>query len=276
MNQSVRSPIEFPEKMRDGDHLVQFYKTESHLAETVVNYSAPALLNGEGVIIIATEAHLQEFEKGLKELHLNTSLMRLSGQLMMFEARSTLDQFMVDGMPDPEKFNALIGATLANMKSRYSTVKAYGEMVNILWNEGNLYGTMALESLWNELLSQKHFTLLCAYSLQGLSEEKQGIAFHEVCQCHSHVIPAEGVVEVETSKEQLMKIAELQFSVFSGHKYQKDLKSNARELMIPLTAMKIYLRDMKNSPRKEDIDLLIAKCEKQLEKMGTIIEKLGL
>lgn len=272
---SIRSPIEYPELLMDGDHLVQFYRDDQHLAETVTNYIAPALLDGEAAIIVATEGHLLQFEKGLKDLHINTSLMRLTGQLMMFEACATLNQFMINGMPDPVKFHEVIGTTLTQMRSRFSNVRAYGEMVNILWNEGNVYGTIELEKLWGELLENKNFTLLCAYAIDTLSEEKLGVAFKEVCQCHTHVIPAEGIIEPESSNDQLRRIADLQFMASSESKKNKHLKNSALELLVPLTALRIHLRALKQPENVEDISTLVLKCEKHLELVFSIIEKLG-
>lgn len=270
-----RSPIEFPENLRDGDHLVQFYKDDHFLTEVVTNYVAPALLNGEGAIIIATEKHLFMFEQALRQLPLNTSLLRLTGQLVMLNAESTLDKFMVNGLPDPERFAEVMGEALYEMKSKFPVIKAYGEMVNILWNQGNIYGTVALEKLWNALLNKKDFTLLCAYSLDSLTDEKEGIGFGEVCQCHSHVIPAEGVIDVETPNQQMRQVAMLQFKQSSESKLLKEWKTSTLEMKIPLTALKIHLRDLKSLSESNETASLISKCEMQIDRLNKIVEQLS-
>lgn len=270
-----RSPIEFPESLRDGDHLVQFYKEDSFLSETVTNYVAPALMNGEGVIIIATDKHLSMFEDSLRKLPLNTSLLRLTGQLVMLEAQATLDKFMVNGIPDATKFAESIGEVLYEMKSKFHQVKAYGEMVNTLWNEGNIYGTIALEKLWNALLSKKEFSLLCAYSMDSLSDVKEGIGFSEVCQCHTHVIPAEGIIDVDTPDQQMRQVAHLQFKQSSELKSLKEWKSNTLEMKIPLTALKIHLRDIKSISDNDEVSSLISKCELQIGRLNKIVEQLS-
>lgn len=270
-----RSPIEYPDSLRDGDHLVQFYKEDSFLAETVTNYVAPSLMNGEGVIIIATEKHLTMFEDSLRKLPLNTSLLRLTGQLVMLEAQATLDKFMVNGIPDALKFGETIGEVLYEMKSKFHHIKAYGEMVNILWNESNIYGTIALEKLWNALLSKKEFSLLCAYSMDSLSDEKEGIGFAEVCQCHSHVIPAEGVIDVETPDQQMRQVAFLQFKHSSEFKTLKEWKTSTLEMKIPLTALKIHLRDIKSIADNDEISSLISKCDLQISRLNKIVEQLS-
>lgn len=275
-----RSPLESPEKIQDGDHLVQFYHSDEFLADTVTNFIAPALMSGEGAILVATESHLYQFEKSLQDLGINTSLMRLSGQLLMLDAELTLKSFMVNEVPDPDKFHSVLGGTITEMSSKFHGLKAYGEMVNILWGEGNIYATIALEKLWVELMTSKKFSLLCAYSIESMCEDKQGIAFTEVCQCHTHVMPAEGIIEVETSNDQLHKIAQLQFQVGQKENLLNEIKLNSLELMIPLTTLKIQLRDIKmilekSSCTDQEKEAILDKCELQLSRMRNIIETLS-
>lgn len=276
-----RSPLEFPDRIQDGDHLVQFYHSDQFLAETVTNFIAPALMSGEGAILVATEGHLYQFEKALQDLQINTSLMRLSGQLLLLDADLALKSFMVNDVPDPQKFHTFIGGAMTEMTSKFPGLKAYGEMVNILWNAGNIYGTVVLEKLWGELIAKKKFSLLCAYSIESMCEDKQGIAFSEVCQCHTHVMPAEGIIEVPGSNAQLQKITQLQFNVGVKEKQLRDIKLDSLEMMIPLTSLKIQFCEIKkniennSSGSESDISTIIEKCESQLSRMRNIIEKLS-
>jgi hypothetical protein len=275
-----RSPLESPEKIQDGDHLVQFYHSDDFLAEAVINFIAPALMSGEGAILIATEAHLYLYEKTLQDLGINSSLMRLSGQLLMLDAELTLRSFMVNNIPDPERFHLVVGGAISEMSSKFSGLKAYGEMVNILWGEGNIYGTIALEKLWAELLTGKKFSLLCAYSIDLMCDDKQEIAFNEVCQCHTHLLPAEGIIEGETSKDQLHKIVQFQFLAGLKDKLLNELKLKSLELLIPLTSLKIQLCEIKamldnTTCSEQEKEAIIHKCEHQLSRMRNIIEDLS-
>src|SRR5438552_269564 len=42
-------------------------------------------------------------------------------------------------------------------------VRAYGEMVDLLWQIGDVASAIDLEARWNELSTTKRFSLLCAY-----------------------------------------------------------------------------------------------------------------
>jgi hypothetical protein len=76
-------------------------------------------------------------------------------------------------------------------KRSYLIVRGYGEMVDLLWKEGNTDGAIALEKLWNELAHQYSFSLLCAYAVDDCLKEAQTAAFKRMCDQHSHALPLE-------------------------------------------------------------------------------------
>lgn len=240
-----RSPLANSLDLCNGDHLVQFYEDDSFLACTVADFSVPALLAGEGVVLITTENHSLEISIEMKKRLPRMEEYLSSGQLVMLDAQDTLNKFMVNGSPDPDKFKPLIGGTISHMLSKFPRVKAFGEMVDLLWRENNLHGTIALEKLWTELSTSLDFTLLCAYSMENFNEEKDGMAFHQICHSHTHVIPSEQVMQIKNADEQLRIIAMLQQQSRALHKQTQDLeaeiqKKNEAEKALQHT---LHLRD---------------------------------
>ena len=71
------------------------------------------------------------------------------------DAAETLEKFMLDGMPDAALFTEIIGGVLgqaaAAAEGKNPRVAAFGEMVALLWAEGNAQAAVRLEQLWNEL-----------------------------------------------------------------------------------------------------------------------------
>jgi hypothetical protein len=61
-------------------------------------------------------------------------------------------------------------------------VRAYGEMVDILWQAGNRDAAIRLEEYWNELAKLQTFSLFCAYRLDPLDSE--------LCKVHTHLVPS--------------------------------------------------------------------------------------
>ena len=104
---------------------------------------------------------------------------------MLLDARETLELFMVDGSPDPFRFHTQV-ARLVTEAGR--PVRAFGEMVALLWDDGNVAGAIELEGLWNDLLQHQRFTLLCGYPTTTLT----GVSLRDVqavCDLHSAVLP---------------------------------------------------------------------------------------
>lgn len=64
-------------------------------------------------------------------------------------------------------------------------VRAYGEMVALLWDEGNATGALRLEELWDELQRETEFSLLCAYPEDALGGEADCARVHAA---HTHVL----------------------------------------------------------------------------------------
>ena len=69
---------------------------------------------------------------------------------------------------------------------RYDRIWVAGEMVSVLWEQGNKTGALALERLWNELPNERAFHLHCAYPRAIFSQDDSGFA--NICDTHSHVL----------------------------------------------------------------------------------------
>lgn len=205
MSLSLQNPVELSQNIKTGEHLVQFYEHEDYLSEIVAKYIESAIRNEEGVIIIATRPHQTMFESKLDAKKIQQA--KSKGQLVMLDAAETLETFMKDGLPDPKKFHKVIGSLVESMSLEFKGVRAFGEMVNLLWSSGNFQGTIELEQLWNELGETLPFSLLCAYSMKSFGDERHGPTFRHICKNHSHVIPAEKIFD---SADQLCEIASLQ------------------------------------------------------------------
>ncbi|MEP6470959.1 MAG: MEDS domain-containing protein, partial [Acidobacteriota bacterium] len=102
---------------------------------------------------------------------------------------------------------ALRGATSPGGPTR---VRVFGEMVGLLWAEGNRDAAVRVEQLWNDLAQSHDFSLLCAYPLAGFSHENHGKPFLQICGEHSRVVPAESYTTLETPDEQLRSVSTLQ------------------------------------------------------------------
>ena len=166
------------------DHVVQFYRRDEELVDRVGLHLAEALRTGKVAIVVATSEHTEALETLLAGAGIDVVSARVDGRLISLDAAAALSRFMVDGHPDPEGFEAVIGATVRAAAGTGRAVTTFGEMVGLLWDAGNVQAAIEVEGMWNELGRELPFTLWCAYR----AEADCGEAFSEVCRMHSGVV----------------------------------------------------------------------------------------
>ena len=195
-----------------SEHTVQFYEDESFLRETVARYLGAGLIDDESVVVIATESHRREFRDALVAKGIDVERACAAGRLTFLDARATLDAFMVDGVPDPDRFISVICGAIDACATDGALKRArlYGEMVDVLWRDGNPQAAMRLEELWNELGRARPFSLLCAYVMGNFFKEAHGEPFARICGAHDHVVPAESYSESDDREKRLREISLLQ------------------------------------------------------------------
>ena len=165
-----------------SDHFVQLYQDTASLADAVAAYVAEGLRKGEAAVIIATPRHREAFLSRIGAFN--------ADQLKVLDAEQTLATFMVNGVPNWQAFRASIGGLIAELRLRYPTLRAYGEMVDVLWQRGEREAAIRLEEYWNELGQLQTFALFCAYRMDPLDGALYGGPLESVCRVHSHLVPA--------------------------------------------------------------------------------------
>jgi len=174
-------------------HGVHFYEDSASLCRMVARFLAEGLTTGDPAIVVATPPHQEQIVEQLRSRLIDVGSAQRSGALVFLDADETLGVCMVGGNPDPELFASYIGTVLgqvARIKPQ-STVRAYGEMVDLLWKTGQTEAAVKLEILWNALASKYRFSLLCGYAMGHFYKEPD--AYARVCSEHSDVWPNDGL-----------------------------------------------------------------------------------
>ncbi|HEX7956513.1 MAG TPA: MEDS domain-containing protein, partial [Pyrinomonadaceae bacterium] len=196
--------------MGETEHFVQFYEADAFLLDSLGEYVGAALRAGEAAIVVATAAHREELEARLREKGLDIAAAAGRGQFVSLDAAQTLSKFMADCSPEPARFAEFVGDVIARAGEGRPRVRIYGEMVALLWAEGNYDGAIRLEELWNDLQREQPFALFCAYPLNGFAGEGPGRGLPDVCTSHSRVIPAESYAALDDVGARLREITLLQ------------------------------------------------------------------
>jgi PAS domain S-box-containing protein len=178
-------------EMGRTEHFVQFYDSDSFLMNSVSGFVAAGLSLSESAIVIATPGHRQELDRLLRLQGFDPDKERAANRLLTLDAAETLAKFMDAGKPDPRLFKQVIGGAFIRVGGHGLSIRAFGEMVALLFQEGNSDGAIRLEELWNELAKEHAFALFCAYPMGGFAGEAHGHPFSHICKAHSRVIPSE-------------------------------------------------------------------------------------
>ncbi|HZU75780.1 MAG TPA: PAS domain S-box protein, partial [Dehalococcoidia bacterium] len=172
-------------------HAVQFYDTETALLDAVTGFLVDGLRRGRPALVVATPAHRVELEARLVASGLDLAAARAAGLYSERDAAETLAQLLLDDLPDPQRFEQVIGG-LVDEVGRGGPLHVFGEMVALLAEGDNHAAALRLEELWNSLQERRAFSLLCAYPLQGFTSPAGTAHLGPVCVVHSRILPADG------------------------------------------------------------------------------------
>lgn len=195
-----RTPLEHAAIPAEHEHVVQFYQDDRVLFENVARFIVGGVEAKEPVVLVATARHQRAFLDVARTLGCDVDEALRSGAVVPLDADAMLARLLVDDMPDEERFARCIGDTIAALTSGGERrVRAYGEMVDVLWRDGKKQAALALESQWSALVRAHPFTLLCAYAMGGFYSA--GEELEEVCAVHGHVIGADEPATIESLQE---------------------------------------------------------------------------
>jgi hypothetical protein len=140
-------------------------------------------------VVIATPEHSGAIRGQLGEGDPAVAAAIRSGRLLFLDARETLDRFTVNGEPDRARFEQVMGSVLRRVRACSSSgkVRAFGEMVALLWEAGRQDSAAALERCWNGLLDDGSFSLFCAYPLDVFSPDADLESIEVVLREHTHL-----------------------------------------------------------------------------------------
>ena len=175
-------------QLRDDEHAVQVYRDEPTFMDSLESFIASGLRSGESVIVIATAAHLHELEKRLRGGWIDLDRARWEDRYVAVLAQETLARFMVDGMPDEARFEATVADLVGRARGRGRRIRAFGEMVDVLWSPGSKDAALRCEHLWARMQAKHRFPLFCAYSRSHMGSDTES-DIRSICAAHSRVVP---------------------------------------------------------------------------------------
>ena len=252
----METTANWPELVRHpaaGDHIAQVYRDDAFLVEAVAEYIGQGLRQGDAALIIASPAHADAFMRRLETDGRASRAALERGQLRLLDAEETLAGFAPGAQPDWRQFQAQIGGLIAELRLQYPAVRAYGEMVDVLWQRGQRDAAVRLEQLWNHLARLQTFSLFCAYRLDNLDSAAYGGALECVCELHTHLIPARDYASFNESVSEASKavldqpLAQMLMSLATNHRPATHMPLGQAALLwlrqnMPRTAERVLAR----------------------------------
>jgi hypothetical protein len=179
----------------DG-HIVQLYQDDAFFGDAIAHFAAEGLARGESIILVATGPHWENVSGRLARKGLEVDDLRRRGQITLLDANRTLPTFLDHDMPDAKVFKDLARRTIQKARAggRYPRVRWWGEMVNVLYEDGNGRGSTRLEELFDEVAHEESIAVFCSFSMDKFDRKIYDGPLGDVCRTHAHLIPAEDEV----------------------------------------------------------------------------------
>jgi hypothetical protein len=148
-------------------------------------------------LVFATPLHLQAIRRYLDACGIRPP------SAVFADARETLDRILCAGEVTFDGFSMALEPLLAGLRrAPDGAIRAYGEMVGLLWTDGRRDAAVALEDCWNRFLDSCACGLLCAYPIDVLGPDFQMSAVDDVLRTHTHVVPcgSNGDLDIATDR----------------------------------------------------------------------------
>jgi hypothetical protein len=169
------------------EHIAQFYEDDGVLLDTLTGFIGGGLKAGESTVVIAIPEHLEAIERRLRASNVDMACARSQDRYFAVLAEEALARFMVKQWPDDQRFTDLVDELIARAGAGGRRVRAFGEMVALLWARGDQAATVRLEFLLHQICQARAFSLFCAYPKAGFTEDPSK-SLAQICAAHSTII----------------------------------------------------------------------------------------
>ena len=173
-------------------HEVVFYSADGGLLDDLTRFIGAALEAGNAAVVVATKSHRDSLLLRLQAHGLDMDAGVEEGRYIALDAADALSTFMLNGMPDPVRFLRLFCSLMATAAEaargeQEARVAVFGEIVHLLWAQGNAKAAIQVEKLGNQLAKTYDVDILCGYSLGSVQGGMNRHIFQEICAEHSAV-----------------------------------------------------------------------------------------
>ena len=187
-NPEARDPF----RTLDGHSVILYGSDEPRLIDHVVNFLYENLAQDYPVLVVATQSHRQAFSAALRAKGVDPAAASRAGLLVYHDALTVLGEILVDGRVERRVFDRIVCESVRNLRMR-GPLRIYGEMVGVLWAQGQGDTAIELEALWNRFRMRVDFELLCGYQIDIFGSAFAINSIDGIIRAHGEVSPYGGV-----------------------------------------------------------------------------------
>ena len=187
------------EDLAPEQHLVQLYADadDAALLANVACYVAAGLKRKNGVLLLVPLDRWERLRAELDACDVEYGRAMEEGTLLVLDAGAIAREVIVDGEASRLRFLETVGLAASSLLVRkdLSGLRAYGELVGMLWSEGRAEVAARIEKFWNELLRADGFSLFCAYPVDVFGADFGSSRMDEVLCAHTQLLPSRPGIE---------------------------------------------------------------------------------
>lgn len=173
-------------------HLIQLLDSDDSLGTAAGRFFTDAYEAGDRLLLIAKPAHVDAIAAALRRRGPAMVPLVDSGRLIVLDAATTLRLIMKRGVPNISALWTVVENTVDHLAPDGGRISVYGELVEILAEEGNFRGAEQIEAFWNEFGLEHPISLFCGYSSAHFVTPGALAALTRICAAHDHVAQNRG------------------------------------------------------------------------------------
>jgi hypothetical protein len=170
----------------ESEHVCQFFDSDESRVDCVGEFLLRGHRTGDHLIVIARPQNWTAITDYLNRHDVPVTKEIEKGRITVCDAVDMLRRLSPNGPPNAGLFDAVIGALIDSV-AEHGRVCAYGEMVDILAQRGDMGDMLKLEAFWNDLLARMPVTLMCGYSAAHFVSPATHATLRKVCNAHARI-----------------------------------------------------------------------------------------
>jgi CheY-like chemotaxis protein len=182
-----------------GSHAVQFYDNEQFVQHAIAEFFTQGARPGDPLILVSRPRTFKAVAALLASGRYGSAI-NVADRILFFDAEASLPQIMEGESLDLVRAERLLKQILSQSCPSHAqgTVRLYGEVVDILCQDGHYAAALQFEGLASTLFAlQPQLSILCGYAIERFKDDANAIRLRAVCQQHTQVLPAESFTHLD-------------------------------------------------------------------------------